>query len=147
MKRPRLIPTNINKPKTYGPLGKCLYCEKLPPEVTLSKEHIIPLGLGSGAIFLKASCEECRKITHQFETKCLREDLLPFRTHNKFPTRRPKERPKQLAIRANPQVPNLAKLVSIEDHPNLLTLPQFKEPGILVGGDPNENTIAYRLLH
>lgn len=59
-------------------VGACIYCgDKTPP---LSREHVLPRGLGggsapdgySGALVLQnASCEICRRVTQKIEEQCL----------------------------------------------------------------------------
>jgi hypothetical protein len=124
---------NFNKPIVYPAANQCIYCgDKKPP---LSKEHIIPLGLGGSFQLPKASCESCRKATHQFETICLREGFLNFRTHLKLPSRRPKDRPTHLPLRRKDE--SVSRLVPIADHPNFLVMPEFfDQPGIFLGLGP-----------
>jgi hypothetical protein len=142
-----MIDATIKTPKVYDPPGQCIYCGKRPPQAVLSKEHIIPLALGATFIFLKASCEECRKITHKFETLCLKTNFLHFRTHSNFPTRRPKERPTHLPIRPKNAPPGSKKLVPVADHPHILTMPVLPEPGILTGQSSETPITLYKLSH
>jgi hypothetical protein len=59
---------------------------------------------------------------------------LDFRTHIKAPTRRPKERPTHLPIRADPDDPASRKLIPVEDHPRILYMPHFNgEPEMFSG--------------
>src|SRR5450759_2184663 len=84
--------------KTCGnPVGSCIYCAK--PE-GLTDEHIVPLGLGGNFILPKASCKKCNAITSAFELKVLRGFMLDARTAGQFPTRRRKQRPTTLPLRA-----------------------------------------------
>src|ERR1044071_7473115 len=65
-------------PTVFGPLNKCVYCGAEPP-TPLTKEHVLPQGLGGGIILLKSSCDPCRKITQKFEETTLRKMYLPYR--------------------------------------------------------------------
>ncbi|MEX1180768.1 MAG: HNH endonuclease [Cucumibacter sp.] len=65
--------------QAYRHIGFCIYCgSKRPP---LTREHVIPKSLGgkitpvgahTAAVLGKASCEDCRRVTHAFETYCQR---------------------------------------------------------------------------
>jgi hypothetical protein len=66
-------------PKRFDPVGLCIYCGAAPP-TPLTKEHIIPQGLGGGLILPQSSCEKCRRITQKFEETSLRSmSLLTYR--------------------------------------------------------------------
>ena len=45
--------------------GACIYCGAA--DVKLTDEHIVPLSIGGQHVLLKASCNECNKITSKFE--------------------------------------------------------------------------------
>jgi HNH endonuclease len=115
------------RPIVYPEFGRCVYCGSTD---TLSTEHIVPRGLGGNILFLRASCEKCRKITQQFETVCMRKNFLYFRVHTGL-HQHPKERPGHFPLRIGrsdaPPVPVLRSA-----HPNWLVLPLFLRPGILV---------------
>jgi hypothetical protein len=67
-------------------VGACIYCgDKTPP---LSREHILPRGLGGGTapdgysnalVLQNASCESCRRITQKIEEQCLLSMMGPGR--------------------------------------------------------------------
>src|SRR5665213_1960681 len=80
---------------TFPPVGACIYCGATEG---LTKEHIIPLGLGGQFVLPAASCPACSKITSDFERKVLRGFMLDGRIVDNFPTRRPKERPATLLV-------------------------------------------------
>ena len=86
-----------NKPIVHEPVGRCIYCGSTSGK--LSKEHIIPFGLGGNAILPRASCQRCAKITGALEQTCLRKMLGPLRVHRNLPTRRKKERPSSFALK------------------------------------------------
>lgn len=71
-------------------IGKCIYCGR--NDIKLSKEHIIPYGLGGGYTLLEASCSNCAHMTSNFEKHALREIYLSARSfynlnsrHGKLP--------------------------------------------------------------
>ncbi len=113
----RMVTATKAKPLVFPPVWRCIYCGS--PE-TLSTEHIIPRGLRGNLVLPRSSCEPCRKITHKFETTCLRSNFWYFRIHTGM-QRRLDERPKSLPMRAR----NKPMLVSPTNHPNLLLLPDF----------------------
>jgi hypothetical protein len=83
----------MNNPKTFlepsaptlKTIGKCIYCGSI---ADLSREHIVPLGLGGRWLLLKASCRRCGAITSQFEQNVLRNLWGPARAALNLPTRR-----------------------------------------------------------
>lgn len=73
--------------KSFGPLGKCMYCLA---EEQLTREHIIPYGLaGTGGTFvaLDASCEKCARITGKFERQVLRGPMRSVRVIRRLRSR------------------------------------------------------------
>jgi hypothetical protein len=114
------------RPLVYRPLGRCVYCGSTHQ---LSTEHIVPRGLGGNIIFPRASCEKCRKITHAFETICMRQNFLYFRVHTGL-HQHPNERPTHLPVRIRGKG---SRLVLPSAHPNYLGLPTLLRPGILSG--------------
>jgi hypothetical protein len=59
------IPPPGIKDVSLGTMGKCVYCGSETPPLT--KEHIVPRGLNGHLYLDEASCEDCRKITAEFE--------------------------------------------------------------------------------
>jgi hypothetical protein len=84
-------------PTIYPAPEKCIYCYEYKPPMT--DEHIIPLSLNGPYIFRNASCEDCRKKTHEFETQVINELFREFRIRYGARTRKPKNRPKTLWLR------------------------------------------------
>lgn len=70
--------------KTDILIGKCIYCGG----VGTTDEHIIPLALGGKHILRKASCENCRAITSQWERNPLRDNWAEARAVLDYPSRR-----------------------------------------------------------
>jgi hypothetical protein len=65
----------VNK-NVLGTIGQCIYCGCAEG---LSKEHIVPYGLGASWLLLKASCPRHRDITSKFELNVLRNLWGPVR--------------------------------------------------------------------
>lgn len=127
-----IVPT-----KVYKSVGCCIYCGT--NKENLGREHIIPLGLGGNQILPNASCRDCEKKTSSIEGFCLRSILGPLRIQLGLPTRRPKERPKELELVVINSVGRYKrKKVSIEEYP--MSVMGFLGPlaGILRGASPTD---------
>ncbi len=115
----------IKMSKVFGPIGSCIYCGSTE---NLEKEHVIPRGLGGEHILLKASCENCRRITTRFERHVLRELLLVARTTLNLPTYHKKRRPKSFTFTVVKN--NKKKRINIpaDECPTIITMPYYKRP-------------------
>lgn len=60
-----------------APMGVCIYCGSWDGKLT--DEHILPDGLGGHLVLPKASCVECAKKIHKFETNAITAWLGPMR--------------------------------------------------------------------
>lgn len=69
----------------------CIYCQERAGKLT--DEHVVPVGLGGVRTLPKSSCENCRKITHSFETTALRHVLGPGRYYLGIKGRKKGRRP------------------------------------------------------
>lgn len=112
----------------FEAVNRCIYCGAA--DKWLTKEHIVPLGLGGNLILPKSSCTDCAKITHAFEYTTLRTTLGILRMRLDFPTRRKKERPTHIKIKtrigAEIDVP-------VEEYPVGAAIPNFARAGIFDG--------------
>lgn len=121
--------------RVYPPIGRCIYCGDT--STPLSREHIIPLGLGGNVILPEASCERCRTITGAFEQTALRSMFGPLRIRLGLPTRRPKERPLELPVSVIRQDESFDTIpIAASKIPRSLVTARFDLPGILTGRDP-----------
>lgn len=123
---------------TYDPVGICIYCGN--DEGALTDEHIIPLGLAGGHVLPRSSCKACAKATGKFEGVVLRTVLGDLRMRNKFPTRRPHERPTLRTI----NTAKGTKLIPTSDYPAPYVVYQFEKAGILLGAPPGL-TISHKV--
>jgi hypothetical protein len=126
--------TEPSSPRYHGPIGKCIYCGST--DGPLSDEHAIPFALGGSQILRKASCEECREITRKIEEinlKGIKSNFGVFRVVAGFPTRKRKERPTHAPASIKTRLGTKRISMPIKDHPVLLAVPEFGEPGIFVG--------------
>ncbi|MBI9049563.1 MAG: hypothetical protein JEZ00_09095 [Anaerolineaceae bacterium] len=132
---------SINIPITYPGLGKCIYCGK--SNTKLSKEHIIPFGLGGNLILSHSSCKGCAKITSQFERFIQHEMLGPARIKLNLPTRRPQKRPKQLTlVYHSGDMQKKFESLSIEEFPSVIAGFDFPEPALLRNIPYNDHKIS-----
>ena len=74
-------------------IGHCVYCGSTD---NLSKEHIVPLGLGGSDALFKASCGVCRDATSKIEGRVLNVAWKGFRVVVGMPTRHKKKQPTTL---------------------------------------------------
>ncbi len=115
--------------QTYGPAGTCIYCGRI--DRPLSKEHIVPYGLGGALVLPEASCKVCAAITSRIELHCLRGIYQAARVHIKLPSR--KGHPKKLPV----EVKRKGKMeridLDIADHPGFLYSFEYDPPYILGG--------------
>jgi hypothetical protein len=89
-------------------------------KLELSREHVIPKGLGGGIIVLKGSCEDCRK-TAAIENECLHKNWKLFRAINDFDIS--SDKPTEAPIVIVDDDRRSEKLVPLKDHPNILVMP------------------------
>src|SRR5262245_38540988 len=127
MKKMLLKSASPRKPKIYSAPGRCIYGSGPDHDNVLSREHILPRGLRGGLIFLKASCENCRKITQKIEETCLRRMLLPYRLHAGWVSHKD-DLPSRIPLLVNRDLQNPGRLIATHDHPQMLVLPIFLQP-------------------
>lgn len=62
----------IKAPHTVrtAPAGACIYCGATGGRLT--DEHVVPKGLGGTLVLPQASCDDCARLTSQFEMRVLR---------------------------------------------------------------------------
>jgi hypothetical protein len=118
-------------PKTYPPVGRCVYCRST--DGPLSREHIIARGLGGRLVLPEASCETCREITSKIERTCLRAILGNVRVHLAYPTGHPKERPQELRLEAIVAGKVEVQYRPVNEHPAAIFLFAFDDARILRG--------------
>jgi hypothetical protein len=51
--------------------GRCIYCGKKPPQALLTREHIIPDGIGGNLVLPDGSCRECADSFKSFESSVI----------------------------------------------------------------------------
>jgi hypothetical protein len=131
--------------RVFPPVGRCIYCGSVGGGV-LTKEHILPAGLGGSLILPRASCTACQAMIHTFETICMRETLLPFRKAIGL-RRHAKEVPVSVPLTFDLDLQG-PRRVGLDQHPNVVVLPALRDPpGILAGRAPErELNFEYKIF-
>jgi hypothetical protein len=110
------------------PADACIYCGST---AHLSREHILAYALGGTTTILRGSCEECRKITHKFETAVLRGPMRMVRYIQRMPSGTKHKGPETIPVRAKINGSEVTIDASRNEAPILLPFPLFKLPGYL----------------
>jgi hypothetical protein len=111
--------------------GYCIYCGGTKD---LSDEHAIPFALYGRIELLKASCAECRKATHEFETHCIDQLFGATRYRIGIPPRPGRKRRSTHNVhieRMNGKRETIA--VPTDDFPRGISMPVFQPPTMLRG--------------
>ena len=129
----------------FEPARVCIYCGSRG--VSLSQEHIIPLGLNGNLLLPEASCEACSKATQKIEEFCLKKMLINTRTRHKLRTRRPKNRPKSFVVDiGDPSGATAAKVVSVDYLPTQsFAMPAYDLPG-MVQDEHDDSKLSREIL-
>jgi len=139
----------------------CIYCGST---VQLSREHILAYALGGTTTITGGSCEECRKITHAFETAVLRGPMRMTRYIQGMPSgTKHKDAPETLPVEVTVNGSKIKINAPRNEALILLPFPIFEPPGYLVpgkselkligavtgsfGADPNEFGKRYGAQH
>ncbi|MFC2008658.1 hypothetical protein ACFLUT_01225 [Chloroflexota bacterium] len=109
-------------------VGKCIYCGATE---SLSREHIVPYGLGGGPQLRKGSCEACSTITGRFEQVVLRGQFLLMRARASLPTRDPDNRPKSFVFEVMKDGRSEAIELPTDECPISFIMPLFQSPRYL----------------
>ncbi len=117
--------------------GQCIYCGSTGP---LKDEHIIPFSLGGKAVIEAASCGDCEKVTSYLDGYLARQIFHEYRAHAGMKSRRPKERPSELAATiVKPDGTHEVRTFAPKEHPYFLIMPVWNLPGILLNEEPTNN--------
>lgn len=116
----------------FKPVDQCIYCGTV--EGPLSREHIIPKGLGGTFVLPSASCSACAAATSRVERAYLRDCLGEFRQSVRLPTRRKTSRPQMLSLLSgHPNDPERSIDVSPEKYPPAIAMTVLPPARILRG--------------
>ena len=120
----------------YDPVGRCIYCGKLRPEVSLHNEHIIPESLGGTLTLPDASCDICAKETHAYEGQCAGRLYAPIRSQLGFPSKRTlRNRIKKFTMSFD----GVRRKIHQDEYPGIVISFVNGLPGVLVGTPPAED--------
>jgi hypothetical protein len=138
---PYLPPRELRNIKS---IGQCVYCGS---KENLSREHVVPRGMGGTITLPKGSCARCAKITHAFETECMRTTLLRERVKLGL-HRHPKERPETFPITFT-DISGVETVEQIEpqDYPTVWNMPIYEHPGILRNVQPEQTKLGHLHAH
>lgn len=117
---------------TFDAVGHCIYCDAEHQKLT--REHIVPLGLGGTFVLPASSCAACAGITSAFEREVLRGPMWAVRARLQLKSRRAALAPKSaplIVVRSGKEELIDLPLVA---HPLLLMFPRFAEPAVFGGG-------------
>src|SRR5215218_10379403 len=117
--------------KTIGTVGQRIYCGTTSGKLTT--EHIIPLGLNGPWKLAEASCGGCADVTSAFEMAVLRKTFGTTRTALDFPSRRKKERPKELPLSIEREGQAETVSLPVTDYPATIGMPHFAAPAYFDG--------------
>lgn len=76
-------------------IGQCIYCKAT---ASLTREHVLPYGLGGNLVLKDASCPTCSKETSKLELRLLRGHWWPYRQFLGLPSRRSGEAVPDLSV-------------------------------------------------
>ena len=126
----------------YGPVGRCIYCPN-EKNLRLTDEHIIARSLDASLILLKASCDSCSTVTSRIELFVAREMWGDMRMRHNLPTRKPKDRPATLSVKAVYRDRDEQIRVPREDYKAPFPVLWYPQAGILIGRDPTDKVQIY----
>ena len=111
-------------------LGECMYCGATSK---LTREHIVPYGLGGPGAMPKSTCPECADITSKFEREVLRGPLRGLRAYMRLSSRRKNQMPMSMPFILIRNGKEEEVSLPISQHPVMITFPAFAVPSKLTG--------------
>lgn len=113
----------------HDSVGKCIYCGSTSD---LTDEHVFAYGLGGDDVLPKASCKPCAEITGAFEQDVLRGLWWLARAVLNFPTRHPKDMPKEFKVNVETKDGTQKVITLSEDERfGIAGFPEYAPPAIL----------------
>jgi hypothetical protein len=121
-------------------VGECIYCGTR--DGPLSTEHAVPYGLNGPWTLLKASCEECAKITHHFERDVMRCLWPEIRNVLAMQSRRRDRRSPTIPLVVERE--GVREIVQIprSEYPTYLSTPLFPPPAKFWSNRPLKGVFA-----
>ncbi len=111
----------------YKPVGYCIFCGSTEE---LTREHIIPFGLGGASTLPKASCKTCAGKTGRIEQDVLRGPLWPIRVFRDLKSRtKHRDAPNTIAVTIERHGEETELELPLDQAPIIFQFPLFAEPG------------------
>lgn len=128
---------------TFDPVGRCIYCNSTT--APLSREHIVPFGLGGDLILPQASCAACAKVTGAIEGYCLGKTLGKFRARAGYRTRRKKNRPKKMPLAMYHNGEKITRDIDTNKYPIFIHIPTYPPATMIQQGGSllSNNSITF----
>lgn len=117
--------------RAFSPVGYCIYCGAAGGR--LSREHIVPHGLGGTFVLPASSCGACAAVTSAFERKVLRGPMWSVRAHLQLKSRRAALAPKLGLLNVVRGGREELVELPLAAHPLPLMFPRFVEPSTFTG--------------
>jgi hypothetical protein len=123
----------------FDVVGRCIYCDA--EDGKLTREHIVPLGLGGTFVLPAASCTACAGITSAFERKVLRGPMWAVRAYLQLKSRRAALAPKSAPLIVVREGKEELIELPLAAHPLLLMFPRFADPTVFGAGQKSGITM------
>lgn len=108
-------------------VGSCIFCAAIDD---LTREHVMPYGLGGRDQLIDASCKRCAKVTGSLEQRLLRGHWWPYRKLLKIKTRTG-DYPKYQSVKLKPPWGDAIDAKVLMDEVPLVVFADFDPPSIL----------------
>jgi hypothetical protein len=116
-------------------IGKCIYCGSIEK---LSREHVIPFGLGGDLVLRDASCHLCSTETGKLELRLLRGHWWPYRLYLGMPSRRSNEVVPDLLVKIKRSDATFFDAYLPMNQQSVAMVLEFDPPSILTGVIKND---------
>jgi hypothetical protein len=123
-------------------IGQCIYCGS---KENLSREHVVPFGLGGDLVLRDASCQICSIETSKLELRLLRGHWWPYRLHLGMPSRRSNEVVPDLLIKIKRSDATSFNAYLPMNQQSVAMVLEFDPPSILSGVIRNDPPGAPRM--
>ena len=121
-------------------VGRCIYCVDVQTE-GLSKEHVMPFGMGGGIILRDGCCAKHKAAIDPFENHVVQKQFGPVRHIHGMPSRNDRPTHYPGLVKRNGFIRK--EDVPLEFFPDILVLPTFtKPPTILQAREPCELSLS-----
>jgi hypothetical protein len=82
-----IVELNAPRQPDEAPIGRCIYCNTGRDEQKLTREHVIPDGLGGVLVIPEASCLACADKINRFEQRVMKSQFGVARMANRIQAR------------------------------------------------------------